>query len=161
MTTASLSELKKELASLSTKELSELCLRLSKYKKENKELLSYLLFEASNEGAYILGVKEEIDTLFSEIMSGNIRNGKKILQKALRTTKKFIKYSGQKQTEVELLLYILKAMSDSKVRFRRYTATANLYDRTFQKLKKTLESLHPDLQFDYQLELEKLQESDW
>jgi len=41
---ASLSELQKELALLERKEVLELCIRLAKYKKENKEYLSYLVF---------------------------------------------------------------------------------------------------------------------
>jgi hypothetical protein len=36
--------------------------RLARFKKENKELLSYLLFEAHDERAFIAGVKTYIDT---------------------------------------------------------------------------------------------------
>ena len=46
MDTASISVVKKELKNLDNEKLIELCLRLAKHKKENKELLSYLLFEA-------------------------------------------------------------------------------------------------------------------
>ena len=42
-----LSDLKKVLLVLNTTELTEICLRLAKYKKENKELLAYLLFDAN------------------------------------------------------------------------------------------------------------------
>lgn len=57
MKAASLKEIKQELKILTHSELVELCLHLSKFKKENKELLSYLLFEASNEATYIEGIK--------------------------------------------------------------------------------------------------------
>ena len=40
--------IKKELHHLSSDKLMELCLRLSRFKKENKELLTYLLFESHN-----------------------------------------------------------------------------------------------------------------
>ena len=156
MNTASVSDIKKELSSLPPKELAALCLRIIKYKKENKELLSYLLFESTNEPAYIAGVKEEIDVLFAEIMPSNAYTAKKVIMKAVKLTRKYIKYSGQKETEVELLLYFLQSMHDSSFRFRRHTVMVNLYDRLIQKLEKTLEALHPDLQFDYQLELNKL-----
>ena len=46
MKAATLNELRKELQALSSKELVEICLRLAKYKKESKELLTYLIFEA-------------------------------------------------------------------------------------------------------------------
>ena len=40
---------------------------LSKYKKENKEMLSYLVFESHQEKEYIEGVKKEIEALFEII----------------------------------------------------------------------------------------------
>jgi hypothetical protein len=61
MKTATVRELKQELSHLSHNEILELCLRLSKFKKENKELLTYLLFEESNESIYIENVKIEVD----------------------------------------------------------------------------------------------------
>ena len=67
MKTATIKELKKELSHCSEGELLELCLRLSKFKKENKELLTYLLYESSNEAGYIENVKREIDDQFNEI----------------------------------------------------------------------------------------------
>ena len=66
MKPAVISEIKQELNTLSAKELLELCLQLAKYKKDNKELLSYLLFEADDLPSYIAGVKEVnyLSTLF-------------------------------------------------------------------------------------------------
>src|SRR5687768_12314823 len=99
MQAASVSALKKELQTRSDKEVVELCMRLAKYKKENKELLSYLLFEAHDEEAYVRGVKDEIDQQFAEINKSNIFFAKKSIRKILRLTNKHIKYSGNKQTE--------------------------------------------------------------
>ena len=67
-----LKEIKKELTYLSSSELQDLCLRLSRFKKENKELLSYLLFEASNESNYIESVKLHIDEQFELINTKSI-----------------------------------------------------------------------------------------
>ena len=49
MKTVTLKQLKDELSYKSANELKYLCLHLSKFKKENKELLTYLLFEFHNE----------------------------------------------------------------------------------------------------------------
>ena len=57
MKAVTVKELKTELIDRSHSELMELCLRLSRFKKENKELLTYLLFESSNEHGYINSVK--------------------------------------------------------------------------------------------------------
>jgi hypothetical protein len=61
MKTASIQELKQELQETSQNKLLDLCLRLAKFKKENKELLTYLLFEAHDEEVYISSVKVLID----------------------------------------------------------------------------------------------------
>ena len=67
MKAVSVKELKEELRNRSQKELLELCLRLSVFKKENKELLTYLLFESYDETLYIESVKKEIDEQFLQI----------------------------------------------------------------------------------------------
>ena len=67
MKTATVSEIKKELIFRSSDELMELCLRLARFKKENKELLTYLLFESEDEEAFIVGVKRRMDEQFEEI----------------------------------------------------------------------------------------------
>ena len=72
MESVSLNTIKKELNFLPPEQLAELCLRLSRYKRENKELLSYLLFEAHDEAAYVEKIKTEIDFLFSTINKINL-----------------------------------------------------------------------------------------
>ena len=57
MKAASIREIKQVLENSTKTELSEVCLRLAKYKKENKELLTYLLFEADDEQNYLQNVK--------------------------------------------------------------------------------------------------------
>ncbi len=100
MTTASLNELKKEILTLDIARVQELCLRLAKYKKENKELLSYLLFEAHDENKYVEGVKLEMEELFKALPEANTYYIKKSLRKILRVVNRHIKYSGIKSTEI-------------------------------------------------------------
>src|SRR5579872_3900463 len=115
MKAASIQEIKQELQGLSASRLSELCLRLAKFKKENKELLTYLLFEADDETAYIANVKKDMDAGFAELPKPNIYLTKKTLRKVLRTTLKQIRYSGSPQTEVELLTYFLRKVLDTNI----------------------------------------------
>jgi hypothetical protein len=53
MQIASLSEIKKELKEKTNHELTELVLKLTKHKVENKELLAYVLFESADENHFI------------------------------------------------------------------------------------------------------------
>lgn len=150
MKTATVTELKKELQNLPPKKLVEITLRLAKYKKENKELLTYLLFEADDEESFIQGIKDAIDEQFAEINRGHIYYAKKSLRKILRFANKHIKYSGEKQTEVELLMHFCEKMKNSGIPYRRDTSMNNMYARQIQKIEKALEKLHEDLQSDYQ-----------
>src|SRR5260221_7828556 len=115
MTTASLQEIKKELRTLDADSLQELCMRLAKYKKENKELLNYLLFEAHNEQAYIENVKEELSELFKTVPSSNVYFVKKSLRKILRFANRQIKYSGIKQSELEVRIFFCTKVKEAKV----------------------------------------------
>ena len=82
METASLSDLKNELKTIAPQQLQKLCLRLAKYKKENKELLNYLLFEAVNEQAFIQNVKNEIDEQFKQLNKNSFYLAKKNASKS-------------------------------------------------------------------------------
>ena len=156
MRPASLNELKQELKSLSQNDLLEICLRLTKYKKENKELLTYLLFEKGNEAGYIKAIKLEMEEQFGEINKINMYFIKKSIRKILRSTNKYIKYSGSKETEVELLLYFCKVFKESGIRIRSSTTLTNLYENQLRKITKTISGLHEDLQYDYGVEVGKL-----
>jgi len=153
---ASIRELKLELSSCSQGELVELCLHLSKFKKENKELLTYLLYEASNEPAYVESVKREIGQLFEQVNKRNYYFIKKSVRKILRAIKKYIQYSKKKETEVELLLCFCSELKKMSPSMEENIALNNIYNRQIDTIKKTIYSLHEDLQFDYEIELNKI-----
>jgi len=156
MKAASLKELKTELNRQSSNDLQALILRLIKYKKENKELLTYLLFESYNEDSYISEVKKQIDNEFSNINTNSLYLAKKTIRKVLRTTNKHIKYSGIKQTEVELLIYFCRKIKDSNIPLQSSKALYNIYHRQLDKVKISISKLHEDLQYDYNYEIEEL-----
>ena len=156
METASISEIKKELKTLTPQQLQDICIRLAKYKKENKELLSYLLFESFNEQYFIRQVKEEIDEQFTHLNRSSFYLAKKTLRKVLRTTRKYIRFSGSKQTEVELLIYFCQKLKESGLQRRSSRVIQNMYSRQVERIKKALSMMHEDLQLDYAEEVEKL-----
>jgi len=156
MKTATVTQLKHELKYQSQEELLTLCLHLSKFKKENKELLTYLLFEASDEDSFIKGVKEEVTEMFSQINTSSYFYIKKSVRKILRIIKKYIRYSKKKETEVELLLHFCTELREMSSPFYRNTSLQNIYDRQILLTKKAIATLHEDLQYDYNLELDDL-----
>ncbi|GAB1858180.1 hypothetical protein MHTCC0001_30170 [Flavobacteriaceae bacterium MHTCC 0001] len=158
MKAVNLPEIKKELNMLSNNELQQLCLRLARFKKENKELLTYLLFEAQSESGYIKTVEHFIDEEFNLINTSNFYYIKKSVRKILRNVKKFIRYSQQKETEVELLLYFCKKLKYFEPSITHSVQLQNMYHRQLDLAKKTVAKLHEDLQYDYNLILQTFQD---
>ncbi len=156
MKAVTLREIKQELNTLSTQEIQELCLRLSRFKKENKELLTYLLFESHNESGYIESVKGYVDAEFELINRDSYFYIRKSTRKILRNIKKYIRYSQNKETEVELLLYFCQKLKDFKPSINRSVQLQNMYNRQLLLSKKIISKLHEDLQYDYNMMLEDL-----
>ncbi|WKK85528.2 hypothetical protein QYS48_27275 [Marivirga arenosa] len=157
MKAATLAEIKKELKHKSEDELLSYCLSLSRFKKENKELLTYLLFEASDEEAYIQSVKNEIELQFTDINTHNYYWMKKTIRKVLKETRKFIRYSKKKTTEVELLLYFCYQMQSLSPSIKENTSLSNLYERLIISIRKTISKMEEDLQYDYNLQVDELE----
>ncbi|AXT53577.1 hypothetical protein D1818_23135 [Aquimarina sp. BL5] len=156
MKAATVRELKLELNNCSQQELVALCLRLSKFKKENKELLTYLLYEVSNEDNYIEEVREEITKEFSLINTSSYYYIKKSVRKILRVSKKYIRYSGKKETEVEILLHFCSELKNMRPSIRNNNVLLGIYERQIASIKKTIITLHEDLQYDYEQMLDAL-----
>lgn len=157
MKAAPISEIKHELTNVTPQVLLELCLRVIKYKKENKELLSYLLFDAHDVQGYVKNIKKEVDEQFLEINTANLYFAKKSLRKILKITNRYIKYTALKSVEAELLIYYCNKIKISGIKINKSTALANLYNNQIKKIKGVVKTLHEDLQHDYNKEIELLQ----
>lgn len=147
--TQSISSIKKELSHLSAPELSAIILRLAKYKKINKELTHYLLFEAHDEGSFIEKIKNIIDQRFKETPKNSSYLATKQIRKTLRLTNQYAGYSHLVQTEIELLLHFCSQTKPFVTIYKNQIVLSNLYMRQIQKLKKLISKLHEDLQYDY------------
>jgi hypothetical protein len=156
MKPVTIKKIKDELHYKSSQELIELCLKLSKFKKENKELLSYLLFDAEDEETYINSVNEYITLLFADINTKSFFYIRKSVRKILKLTKKYIRYSKKKETEVELLLHFCKELKEISPSISKSPRLLNVYNRQLILIKKAIATLHEDLQYDYQLEFDQL-----
>ena len=156
MKPVTIKKIKDELHYKSLQELIELCLKLSKFKKENKELLSYLLFDVEDEATYIYNVNEYSTLLFGDINTKSFFYIRKSVRKILKLTKKYIRYSKKKETEVELLLHFCKELKEISPSISKSPRLLNVYNRQLILIKKAIATLHEDLQYDYQLEFDQL-----
>lgn len=156
MKAVTIKELVQELSLCTPKELRELILRLSKFKKENKELLTYLLFEASDESSYVENIQKEIDRQFELINKTSDYMIKKNIRKILMNTRKYIRYSQKKKTEVDLLIHFCTRFKEKFSSVPMNTGLLNLYNRQIDNIRKKVTFLHEDLQYDYEKELNGL-----
>ncbi|HET6254790.1 MAG TPA: hypothetical protein VFE32_11980 [Puia sp.] len=149
MRSATIQEIKTELKSLPSSQLIELCLRLAKFKKDNKELLTYLLFEAADETSFIAAVQKEMDEGFTDLPKPNLYLTKKTLRRILRITIKQIRYMASPQAEAELLTYFCRKVRDTKIPIQDSPVLNNLYRQQLKKIRAVIASLHEDLQYDF------------
>jgi hypothetical protein len=156
MKPSSLNEIKKELADVEADTLIEFCMRLGKFKKENKELLTYLLFEAQDENAYVEHVKTDIDEAFEDFSPTNLYYAKKTIRKILRMANRQIRYSGIRQTELEIRIHFCIKLRASGLRLDKSPVLMNLFNQQLKKITQALEKLPEDLQFDYRRAIDSL-----
>ncbi len=157
MKTASLKEIKTELENTPPEKLLELCLRLTKFKKENKELLTYLLFEEGNEASYVASVKEVLNELFDTVNKTQLYFAKKTIRKIVRIANRYIKYSDSKTTEPDVLLHVCEKINELNLDLKKNTALHNIYLSQLKKIKKAVSIMHEDEHYDYLKMLEELE----
>lgn len=156
MKPASVKQIKIALEHAPQKELLEICLRLSKFKKENKELISYLLFEAGDEAGYVKAVKETLEEIFEDVNVKTIYFAKKTIRKIVRTANKYIRYSNVETTEPDILLFICEKIKALDLDLQKNTALFNLYQSLIKRIDKAISTMHEDNQYDYLKSLEQL-----
>src|SRR5687767_6846578 len=138
MRSSTIHEIKQELVTLKAAEVTALCLRLARFKKENKELLTYLLFEAQDEQAYIKAIKQEVEELFGGINWTHLYFAKKTLRKILRVINKHSRYSGNKQTDLELRIFFCQQLKATGISFRRNAVINNMFEGQLKKINAAL-----------------------
>ncbi|WP_207425300.1 hypothetical protein [Pedobacter sp. SYSU D00535] len=155
MKTEKLSEIKKELRSLNHEQLVEITLRLTKYKKDNKEFLNYVLYNADDPLGYGEEVKAALLEEFQTLKKYDYRSAKE-LRKILRSISKHAKYTGTVEVEIELLLWFCRNYLVHVDTRSNYKPLQTIFVRQLEKLRKQILKLHEDLQFDYSTEFDGL-----
>lgn len=151
-----LSQIKKELHLQDREALIELCLQLARFKRDNKEMLSYLLFNSEHESDYIASVQGHLDEQFENINTQSHYYIKKSVRKILRELRRYIRYSNKAETTVELLMHFCYKLTLIKPSIFDNKVLTNVFWRQVHTIEAKINSLHEDLQYDYTIELEAL-----
>ena len=97
--------------------------------------------------------RHDLLELFREVPSSNVYYVKKSLRKILRYANRQIKYSGIKQTEVELRIFFCRKMKEAKIPRQSGTVLFNLYQQQLKKIESSFAKLPEDIRSDYDREL--------
>jgi hypothetical protein len=144
-----LSDLKKELLELSKPELIQLCLRVAKLKRENKELLAYLIFDSEDPLFYAQKLKPEIKEVFEQPFQHAYYLTKSI-RKAMRLITKYYRFTSNKQGETELLIYLVEEFYLSWRNDYRYQALGKVIYRCLEKAQSNLKKIDEDFRADFE-----------
>lgn len=157
MKATGLTDIKSELKELDKKELLELCIALAKYKRDNKEYLGYLLFDAHDKAAFAAEVREIVDDEFAALKKQpNLYYVKKGLRKLLRIINRYAKYLDDKAAAADLHIYFCESLKNSDIPYHREKRIVNLYEAELKKINSLVSSLHEDLRADYRGRIEAL-----
>ena len=156
MRSASVKEIRDELAALPHKELMALLQRLARFKKENKELMTFLLFESQDLDGYLSTVRQEMLEGMLDIRPRQSWLAKKTIRKTLRIAMKHIRLSASRQVEADLLLHFLRLVIDSGIDLGSNPVVLNLCHTQLRKIDAAIEAMHEDLQFEYRMESERM-----
>ncbi len=104
-------------------------------------------------------MQESLDLLFEDVHKTNPYYAKKTLRKIVRVANKFIRYSSQESTGVDILLFVAQKMRPLYLDMKKSTALENIYLGVIKKIKKLTSGLHEDLQYDYLRQLDKIESS--
>ena len=156
MKSASIKEIKDALQSKSPKELVAICLSLSKYKKDNKDYLSYLLYESEDKIDYLQQCKEEMDAAIDAMSYKTFYHKKNAIRALLKKAKTRIRYTSDKEIELELLMHFCKSITDLPAEVSNNHTVMSIVERQIIIIKKTIAKMHEDLQYDYLQSLDEL-----
>lgn len=148
MKTKGIAEIKKTIKHISHAELSEICLQLARFKKDNKEYVHFLLFESSDPLEYAEDVKNSLH----DSIAGLSRHPSlkvKELRRHLKVLTRHIRYTSSVEAEITLLIWFVDmSLTYAGVR-QSNKALYTLFIRQLEKIRKSFPKLHEDLQFDY------------
>lgn len=156
MKIASLAEIKKELKYLSEKELIGIIADLSKFSTDNKLFLYFKIFGKDNPELFTEMIQEELLQDFQKSNRSNYHQAKKSAQMIRRKLNKFLKFTRDKGSKVELISFFCHKLSEYGFLGYHHPVIENLFYLQVGKIEKLINEMHEDLQYDYQHKLEEL-----
>lgn len=149
MQPSSTKSIKTALQEQDKKALIDIIMELIRAKKVNKEQVSYLLFQASDHVEYVSGIKKMIEEAFDSMNTSSLYFVKKSLRSIIRSATKFIKYANDPVVEAEVFIFLAQQIIRLDIPVKKHQVMLNMYNALMQKIRKAHQSMHPDLQYEF------------
>lgn len=140
--------LKQELQAQERKELIDLCLHLARFRNENKELITYMLFHAQDPLGYAEEYKRMIEEPFDKYLMNPYFLAKGI-RKSFRLISRYAKVSKSKEGECELYLHLADLFMERIQGKLVHKTLIMLLERALKKAHQLILKMHEDFQMDY------------
>lgn len=159
MKTASIHQLKSELHAMEPQQIAEICLKLAKFKKENKEYLDYLVWGSVDSEQYVEDLKSEISDMFQNIqVDRNFYLVKKSIRKIQRFVNRYCKYLIEKELCCELRMFFIESLIQFIQDWNCRAQAQKIVQAELSKIEAFIGKLHEDYQFDYTLRYNELKD---
>ncbi|WP_200978809.1 hypothetical protein [Echinicola sp. 20G] len=152
----SLAQIKKELSHLPEEELIGLLMETAKFTTDNKQFLFFKIYGRENPGFFQEMVEEELQQAFENANLDHAHFAKKSAQAIRRKLNKYLKFTKDKPTQIELIAFFCRELSEHGFLSFNHPVINNLYVMQLNKIEKLIGGLHEDLQYDYQELFEEL-----
>jgi hypothetical protein len=143
-----LGNLKQELQEQDRKNLMELCLQLARFRQENKELITFLLFHSHQPLTYADEYKIMIEEPFDKFLMNPYYLAKGI-RKSFRLIGRYAKITKSKEGECELYLHLARLFEERIQGRLVHKALIILLERALKKAFNLIVKMHEDYQMDY------------
>ncbi len=154
----SIANIKKELNHLPEKELIRVLLEMAKFTTDNKQFLFFQVFGKDHPGFFQEMVEEELQKAFELSNRNNYYVAKKSAQAIRKKLNKYLKFTKDKTIKIELITFYCKQLHTHGFLGFRHPVIDNLYQMQIKKIRKLVEGLHEDLQYDYEGTIEELEQ---
>ena len=153
-----LAQLKKEIQTLPAEKIIALITKLGKFNALNKQLITYELFDAETPETYISDLKVEINDALNLIKLDSWYNQKKTFKKFMKTIGNYKKIMANNEMELQMHLAIATKIYHILTHEKydiNFIIEAQLF-KSIALIKKLIDTLHQDLQYDYLKQYKKL-----
>jgi uncharacterized membrane protein YvbJ len=109
-----------------------------------------LLFWSEDETLFQQELIHSISEMMQEVNTTTVFWAKKTIRKIVRNMNRYLSFSENKITEIEVRIHFCEEMRNLKLKINQSKVLVNIYEAQLKKINAAFASVHEDLQRDYE-----------